>query len=73
MTQAQRELAEQANKPCFLLHKRISIFKEIDISVMMDCDKYIGAILNYSCEVWFFQTARDIEQVQLYFAKENSV
>ena len=30
MTQAQGKLAEQANKTCFLLHKRISRFKEID-------------------------------------------
>ena len=70
MTQAQRKLAEQANKACFLLHKRISRFKEIDISVIMDLfDKYIGAILNYSCEVWGFHSARDIEQVQLCFCK----
>ena len=70
MTQAQGKLAEQANKACFLLHKRISRFKEIDISVIMDLfDKYIGAILNYSCEVWGFHSARDIEQVQLCFCK----
>ena len=37
---------------------------------MMDLfDKYIGAILNYSCEVWGFHSARDIEQVQLCFCK----
>ena len=70
MTQAQGKLAEQANKACFLLHKRTSRFKEIDISVIMDLfDKYIGAILNYSCEVWGFHSARDIEQVQLCFCK----
>ena len=32
-------------------------------------DKYIGAILNYSYEVWGFHSARDIEQVQLCFCK----
>ena len=35
MTQAQGKLTEQANKACFLLHKRISRFKEIDISVII--------------------------------------
>ena len=71
MTQAQGKLAEQANKACFLLHKRISKFKEIDISVIMDLfDKHIGAILNYSCEVWGFHSARDIDQVQLCFVTE---
>ena len=65
MTQAQWKIAEQANKACFLLHKRISRFKEIDKSVIMDLfDKYIGAILNYPCEVWGFHSARDIEQVK---------
>ena len=70
MTQAQGKLAEQANKACFLLHKRISRFKEMDVSVIMELfNEYIGDILNYSCEVWGFHSARDIEQVQLSFCK----
>ena len=70
MTQAQAKLADQANKACFLLHKRLSKFKNMSVSVIMDLfDKYIGAILNYSCEVWGFHNARDVEQVHLSFCK----
>ena len=32
-------------------------------------DKYIGPILNYSCDVWGFCNARDIEQVRLTYCK----
>ena len=70
MTQAHAKLADQANKACFLLHKRLGKFKNMSVSVIMDLfDKYIGAILNYSCEVWGFHNARDVEQVYLSFCK----
>ena len=69
-TQAQVKLADQANKACFLLHKRPSKFKNMPVSVIMDLfDKYIGAILNYSCEVWGFHNAQYVEQVHLSFCK----
>ena len=59
-----------ASKACFLLHKRLSKFKNMSVSVIMDLfDKCIGAILNYSCEVWGFHNARDVEQVHLSFCK----
>ena len=42
----------------------------MSVSVIMDLfDKYIGAILNYSCEVWGFHNARDVEQVHFSFCK----
>ena len=69
-TQAQFKLAEQARKATFILQKRLNHFKSIKPSVVLDLfDKYIGPILNYSCEVWGFHTARDIEKVHLNYCK----
>ena len=43
------------------MHPSVPILLIIDLF-----DKYIGAILNYSCEIWGFHNARDIEQIQLF-------
>ena len=68
--QAQKTLADQANKAIFQLHKRLSRFKYLDLSVVLDLfDKYIAPILNYACEVWGFHNAPEIERVQLSFYK----
>ena len=53
-----------------MLYNRISEFKNLKPSVTMDLfDKYVSPILNYSCEVWGFHNAPDVERLHLSFCK----
>ena len=68
--QAQKTLAEQANKGIFSLNSRLARFNNMKPPVVMDLfDKYISPILNYGSEVWGFHKSPDVEQVHLCFCK----
>lgn len=69
-SQTQTTLADQANKALFQLYKILATYRNLNISVAIDLfDKFITPILNYSCEVWGFHAAPDIERVHLGFLK----
>ena len=68
--QTQKTLSEQANKATFKLHKMLSRFKSLKLSVISDLfDKFISPILNYGCEAWGFSDAQNIERLHLSFFK----
>ena len=67
---AQTKLAEQASKAMFSLFKYISKFRNLSVAILLKLfDKLIVPILCYSCEVWGFNKAKDIERVHLKFCK----
>ena len=69
-TKAQTKLAEQASKAMFSLFKYISKFSNLSVAILLELfDKLILPILCYSCEVWGFNKAKDIERVHLKFCK----
>ena len=69
-TKAQTKLAEQASKAMFSLFKCISKFSNLSVAILLELfDKLILPILCYSCEVWGFNKAKDIERVHLKFCK----
>ena len=54
------------------MHALLSITKEkqIPVNIMFNLfDSFVGSILNYSCEVWGFATAENIERVHRKFCK----
>ena len=68
--QSQLNISQQANKAIFVLHKKLSSYKTLSISVVIDLfEKFIVPILNYGSESWGFHDAPDIEKVQLRFYK----
>lgn len=54
------------------MHALLSITKEmqVPVNIMFNLfDSFVGSILNYSCEVWGFATAENIERVHRKFCK----
>ena len=54
------------------MHALLSITKEmqVPVKIMFNLfDSFVGSILNYSCEVWGFATAENIERVHRKFCK----
>ena len=70
-SEAQSTLAGQAQKAIFKLNKYLYKFTYISPKHKLDLfDKLITPILNYSCEVWGFSQANQIERVHLSFCKK---
>ena len=71
VTEAQTTLAGQAQKAIFKLNKYLYKFTFLSPKHKLDLfDKLIAPILNYSCEVWGFNQAQNIERVHLQFCKK---
>ena len=54
------------------MHALLSITKEMQIlvNIMLNLfDSFVGSTFNYSCEVWGFATAENIERVHRKFCK----
>ena len=69
--QTQNSLAGQAQKGIFKLSKYLYKFTYITPSHKLELfDKLISPILNYSSEVWGFNSAPAIEKVHLQFCKK---
>ena len=52
------------------MHALLSITKEVQVPVKIMFnlfESFVGSILNYSCEVWGFATAENIERVHRKF------
>jgi hypothetical protein len=68
--QAQIALAEKANKSIFMLYKKLSYFKDLKPSFMLDMfEKFISPVLFYGCEVWGFHPAKNVEALHLRYCK----
>ena len=68
--QAQKSLAEQANKALFSLNK---LFDKDSLNITEKLklfDSMVLPILNYGCEIWGFHPAPNIEAVHLKFLKQ---
>ena len=63
-------LANKATKAIFALNSRLSLFCDLKPEHRLDLfDKFIAPILNYGCEVWGFENAKQIETVHLGYCK----
>ena len=70
-SEAQSTLAGQAQKAIFKLNKNFYKFTYSSPKHKLDLfDKLITPILNYSCEVWGFRQANQVERVHLSFCKK---
>lgn len=70
-SEAQNTLAGQAQKAIYKLNKYLYKFTYVSPKHKLDLfDKLITPILNYSCEVWGFMQANQVERVHLSFCKK---
>ena len=70
-TDAHNTLAGQALKALFKLNGYLYKFVDISVSHSLSLfDKLITPILSYGQEVWGFQSAIQIERIQLHFCKQ---
>ena len=69
-SEAQKTLAGQAQKAIFKLKKYLYTFVNISPKHTLELfDKLVTPILNYSCEVWGFCAANQIERIHTKFCK----
>ena len=67
---AHTKLADPASKAMFSLFKYISKLRNLYVAILLELfEKLSLPILCYSCEVWGFNEAKDIERVHLKFCK----
>ena len=66
----QKRLAQHAS---YALHKLFIVYNQLDILNSEKCklfDSLVGSILNYTAEVWGFNTANDIEMIHKKFCRK---
>lgn len=69
-SETQAHLADKAQKAIFKLNKYLYNFPNVTVKHRLDLfDKLILPILNYSCEVWGFHKASNIERIHTQYCK----